>query len=337
MAILVVSPLGGCLGVDNMDVLKDRLGYGEKPPVVLPPEGHIGSSRPVALGTLDVVVGEVITLFATGYSDPQNLKLAFTWEIEGFGDRTGETVDVSWGMAGTFVVTLTVKNSAGLAAADSVTVVVTDVPGNTQPTSRFTVRNAAGAPVTSGNVSENLTFDPSASSDPEDGAPTGFEWDFGDATPLVSTPRPTRAFVAAGLYEVSLRVVDSRGLNDTSRRLIAIDFFERLHDELSATRKTADHNFSVSRKAQNVTVSVEFDAGTGAGLNDLDIRLYDAAGNETGSATAATQPSDAGTLKESVSVSTPALAATTEGTWRLAVELKSGLVVAYDATIYVSY
>jgi PKD repeat protein len=320
-----------------MDVLKDRLGYGARAPVVLPPQGKIGSSNAIASGTVEAVVGEKLTLFATAYSDPQNLKLTFTWDIEGIGNRTGETVEASWGVAGSFLVTLTVKNGAGLTAVDSLTAVVTSLATNGPPVSRFTVRNAVGTAVSSGNVSENLTFDPSASSDAEDGAPTAFEWDFGDATPLVSTRKPTRAFLAAGLYEVSLKVVDSLGLNDTTRRLIAIDFSQRIHDELSATKKTLDHNFSVAKNARNVTVTVEFDAGTGAGLNDLDLRLFDAAGNETGNATTTTQTADTGTIKESVSIALPALAATTDGTWRLAVELKSGLVVPYDATISVIY
>jgi len=63
---------------------------------------------------------------------------------------------------------------------------------------------------TAPNVSQIVTFNATASSDP-DGTIASYEWDFGDGTPIVTETDPitTHAYVDAGNYTVTLTVTDN--------------------------------------------------------------------------------------------------------------------------------
>lgn len=67
-----------------------------------------------------------------------------------------------------------------------------------------------GGPYRSG---ESVTFDGSASSDPQGDTPLTYEWDFGDpADPTPGTgAKPTHAYSADGIYTATLVVTDSKG------------------------------------------------------------------------------------------------------------------------------
>src|SRR5688572_26530774 len=67
----------------------------------------------------------------------------------------------------------------------------------------------AGGPY-SGNVNQEITFDGSGSSDPEDGKVDTYLWDFGDGSTGSGTT-PTHAYTSAGTFTVTLRVTDSVG------------------------------------------------------------------------------------------------------------------------------
>jgi PKD repeat protein/glucose/arabinose dehydrogenase len=73
---------------------------------------------------------------------------------------------------------------------------------NGLPTAAFT----AGP----GTARSAMSFDPSASTDP-DGDPLAYEWDFGDGSTRPHAARPAHSFDASGTYSVTLTVVDGRG------------------------------------------------------------------------------------------------------------------------------
>lgn len=71
-------------------------------------------------------------------------------------------------------------------------------------------------------VGETVTFDASASYDP-DGTIVSYYWDFGDGTTRTETdPYTTHAYTAEGTYTVSLTVMDNDGLTDTVTQYITI-------------------------------------------------------------------------------------------------------------------
>jgi PKD domain/FG-GAP-like repeat/ASPIC and UnbV/FlgD Ig-like domain len=61
-----------------------------------------------------------------------------------------------------------------------------------------------------GAVNEPLTFDGSASSDPDSAIAT-YTWDFADGTPLGHGATPSHTYLAGGLYDVTLTVTDNEG------------------------------------------------------------------------------------------------------------------------------
>jgi PKD repeat protein len=90
--------------------------------------------------------------------------------------------------------------------------------GNTPPTADLSVSS------TSVSVGETVTFDASASSDP-DGSITSYEWDFdGDGTVDTSTMIPTvdHAYSSAGTYDAGLTVTDDDGATDTATQTVTV-------------------------------------------------------------------------------------------------------------------
>ena len=88
-------------------------------------------------------------------------------------------------------------------------------PPNQAPVARFS------APAT-GEASATLSFDASASVDPE-GDPLIYTWEFGDGTTQqVSWPQMEHRFAVARTYIVRLTVSDHQGASDTASQAIAI-------------------------------------------------------------------------------------------------------------------
>ena len=86
---------------------------------------------------------------------------------------------------------------------------------NQAPVARF-----SGPPT--GQANEAVSFDASASVDPE-GDPLIYTWDFGDGTTQqVSWPQAEHRFATARTYVVRLTVSDHQGESDTASQVIAI-------------------------------------------------------------------------------------------------------------------
>jgi PKD repeat protein len=129
---------------------------------------------------------------------------SYKWD---FGDGTltttaSATISHTYTTVGTFVVTLTVKNSGGLTATTTQTLAT---GGTTSPTADFTSSpspSSAGSPV---------SFNASASQPATGATIVTYQWDFGDGSAPVTTGTPTtsKTFAVAGSYTVTLTVTDS--------------------------------------------------------------------------------------------------------------------------------
>jgi len=140
------------------------------------------------------------TFDGTASYDPNNEKLSFFWD---FGDGATATEPVAahvFEKAGTYTVTLTVKDESGL-DCDTATTSHT-VKVNMPPVAVFSAPE-------SGCVDEPFVFDASASTDDSPESLT-YIWDFGDGT-RGEGKTVTKQFDKGGIYTVRLTVNDNAG------------------------------------------------------------------------------------------------------------------------------
>jgi len=128
---------------------------------------------------------------------------------DGVGATFGVTSSYTYAAAGTYLVTLTVTDVAGVTASIGQTITIQ--PG---PVANFTFNPP------SGTVPVNITFDASTSSSPN-GAITNYSWDFGDGS-TGSGITPSHQYLFAGTFSIVLTVTDSAGLSATKSAAIVI-------------------------------------------------------------------------------------------------------------------
>jgi PKD repeat protein len=132
-----------------------------------------------------------------------------------FGDGyfgTGVTESHRFPRAGTFVVTLTVTDSAGRTGTTSKSVTVGNTIG---PTAAYTVSPAQVL------VNQLAFFDGTVSTATPGRTIVRYEWNFGDNA-IVEGPRVEHVFRSAGAFTVTLTVTDSNGAVDTESKAITV-------------------------------------------------------------------------------------------------------------------
>ncbi|GEL94977.1 PKD domain-containing protein [Cellulomonas composti] len=138
-----------------------------------------------------------VTVDAAGSSDPDGTLASYAWSFGDGTTGTGRTATHTYAAAGTYTVSLTVRDDEGATA--TTTRSVTAVEPNKPPVAAFT---------TAANDLD-VTVDAAGSTDP-DGTITAYRWSFGDGT--TGTGRTaTHAYAAAGVYPVTLTVTDDDG------------------------------------------------------------------------------------------------------------------------------
>lgn len=169
-------------------------------PVNQPPE----ASFSVATSGLSV------TLTSTS-TDPDGQIVDWAWQLGDGAGADGPVVIYTFGQAGTYHVSLTVKDNG--TATDSVTMPVT--VGNPSPTGQAPI-----AEFVETLTGLNASFDASTSSDP-DGSIVSYAWAFGDGGTGAGVT-PTRTYLGTGSYTVTLTVTDNDGLSDSVQRVLEV-------------------------------------------------------------------------------------------------------------------
>lgn len=151
--------------------------------------------------------GAPVMFDGSASSDPNGDVLTYAWDFGNgsFGD--GISATHTFVAEGTYSITLTVNDGQ---VSDSATTSATIVmpPANRTPTAD------PGGPY-SGNAGSPISFDGSASSDPDEDTLT-YRWDFGDGT-LGDGAMPTHTFSVAGNYTITLIVNDGEFDSDAMR------------------------------------------------------------------------------------------------------------------------
>lgn len=189
----------GLTDFSTHEVAVDIAARGNQPPIA-----NAGTGRTVR-------VGDRVDFDGGASRDPDGSISRYDWQFgDGFASNGVRTSHI-YQQPGRYTVSLTVTDNApadpGRSRGD---IVVTVEPRPNAPPS------AAAGPDRTVRVGEPITFDASASRDP-DGNILAYEWSFGDGRRAVGR-HPVHAYHRAGKYRVTLRVTDDGGDGDGAAR-----------------------------------------------------------------------------------------------------------------------
>jgi PKD repeat protein len=168
-----------------------------------PPIANAGSAK-------TAVVGDSVSFDGSASNDPDGILILYTWDFGDGSTGTGATVSHTYTVAGTYTVTLTVKDN--LAATGTATTTAT-IKANQPPVAHAgSSRNIF--------VGKDITFNGHPSKDP-DGTIVSYSWDFGDGS-SGSGPLLQHAYSVKGTYTVTLTVTDNKGATGTDSITIKV-------------------------------------------------------------------------------------------------------------------
>jgi PKD repeat protein len=162
---------------------------------------------PTASFTTDVTTGTAP--LAVQFTDTSaGVPTSWSWNFgDGSPTSTQQSPAHSFATAGTYTVTLTASNGAGGTSASTT---ITAAAAPVAPTTSFT------SSVTSGTVPLAVQF-----TDTSTGAPTAWNWDFGDGSPTSTEQNPPlHTFATAGTYNVTLTASNAVGPGATASTTI---------------------------------------------------------------------------------------------------------------------
>ena len=175
------------------------------------------SNPPVAAFTVACGVGadrdNVCSFDGRTSTDEAPTTLTYAWTFgTGQGSASGPVPKRTYTAAGTFSVTLTVRDEFGLTGTTTQTLTVTEPSDNVAPVPRLNEPSCAGLA---------CNFSAVGSADANVGDSIAYRWDFGDGTTSTSTS-PAKTFAAAGTYTVTLTATDGWGKAATVTRSVTV-------------------------------------------------------------------------------------------------------------------
>ncbi len=162
---------------------------------------------------LTIGLGEKVMLDASGSTDNLGI-VSYLWSIEG-EKLNGEVVSVSFDHVGTYEATLTVKDSAGNTAKDSIMVKVVD---KVKPEAKAEEINV---------VKEGKTITLSASDSTDNVGIEEYKWSIDGGEETFTGQSVEYTFNTSGKHEVSLTVVDGSGNKDTTSFTVQVETKEK--------------------------------------------------------------------------------------------------------------
>jgi PKD repeat protein len=148
-----------------------------------------------------------------GSTDENAPTLTYAWNFGNGRTGSGSVPSHTYTTAGTFTVTLTVRDEYGLTGTTTRTVTITEPAGNLAPTPVINPPACAGLVCNISGV---------GSADPNTGDTFSYRWDFGDTTPTSSSSAMSHTFPAAGTYTVTLTVTDGWGKAASTTRTVTV-------------------------------------------------------------------------------------------------------------------
>ena len=204
----------------------------------------VTNAPPIAEAGPDQTLGvdQTGTFSAAGSTDSDGTIVAYEWDFGDGGSSGGDSVFHAYTDAGTYTVTLTVRDDGGAEATDTVTVTVL---ANQPPIANAGLdRNAT--------VGEAVSFDASASTDP-DGSIVEYAWSFGDGA-TGSGVTAAHSYASEGTFEVTLTATDDGGASGMDTATITVS--------RTNTNPTASFVYAPSPPAEGATVQFDGSASS---------------------------------------------------------------------------
>jgi PKD repeat protein len=168
------------------------------------------NNPPVAAATVSCQEN-VCTFDGRGSTDESPASLVYSWNFgPGQGSANGSVPTKRFTAAGTFPVTLTVRDEWNATATTTLPVTITEPAGNQAPTPVLLSSCLALA----------CSVSSTGSTDPNVGDTVTYRWSFGDGSATVTGPTATRTYTTPGVYTVSLTATDGWGKSTTVTRTL---------------------------------------------------------------------------------------------------------------------
>ena len=136
----------------------------------------------------------------------------YSWDYkDGTVDNT-VTTNHTFPAAGTYTVSLTVRDENGAEATTSQAITLSRTTGeNQRPAAALVITSSAPA----GDAPLTVNFDAGQSTDPEN-LPLSFSWDFGDGATASGSAQASHQYTTAGTYTTTVTVTDNQGASDST-------------------------------------------------------------------------------------------------------------------------
>ena len=202
-------------------------------------------------------LGVAVDGSASADADAGDSIASYAWDFGDGASASGVTASHPYASAGTYTITLLVKDTHGSAATTSTSVVVAAAPPpNAPPVAMFTASV----------VDLTATFDGSASSDPDAGdSIASYAWDFGDGRTATGA-HASNAYAVAGTYPVKLVVTDTHGATSQTTSSVTVAPPPNVPPAASFTIATSGLGVNVtstSTDADGTIASVSWNFGDG--------------------------------------------------------------------------
>ena len=216
--------------------------------------------------------GEAMVFDASTSSDADGAIASFQWSFGDGAETTGNPVQHTYELPGTYTVSLTVTDEDGASTIVSRNVDVAREgiepdDGNQAPVARFSASSVSAA------IGEEIVFDASASFD-ADGSVVTYAWDLDDGATGAGRVIAHR-YTAAGSYRVTLAIVDDGGATDTASFTVTIGASDPLPSD-GAYVRTYSWRYGGSTRTLSIEIpEALYDFAVSQPRNQWPYRDYD--------------------------------------------------------------